>query len=152
MIATEPGFNEEEDVTTGHHHHLRSFPAQCHPIIKIYPLHQYLITANLSSSALYRYSTPWIQGWTPKTIIFFDKYGELTLNWMSHIPVDVAYNRGQFEDYSDRKKEIYVLGLILLQLGHRKCGELIKDEKMVQKALASLCMTVGKRYKQVVIL
>jgi len=116
---------------------------------KLYPFDQYLIAANLANSVLYHYSSPWIRNWTTKTILFFDRHAETAPLWMPHIPVHFTSNQDQL-DFSDRNKELYVLGLILLQLGHGECAEPIHDESMMQRALSGLCMTLGRRYKQVV--
>jgi len=92
----------------------------------------------------------WIRDCTLKTIFFFDMHAETSPCWPSYIPVRTEPSQGSFETLLDKNKELLVLGLILLLLGQRNCGELIKDQEMAQKALVDLCRTFGRIYKRVV--
>ncbi|KAF8243208.1 hypothetical protein K440DRAFT_613972 [Wilcoxina mikolae CBS 423.85] len=115
-------------------------------------LDRYQIAASLASSVLSFYSSPWVRDLTLETIQFLDKAAESTSLWTPHIPVKFSSDNHQF---GTRNREIYALGLILLQLGQgrRLCstnGEAEEERVLLKNALRDASRKVGRRYKQVV--
>ncbi|KAF8537771.1 hypothetical protein BDD12DRAFT_806690 [Trichophaea hybrida] len=117
---------------------------------KIDQLDRYQIAASLASFVLSFYSSPWVQDLTLETVQLLDKAAESTSLWTPHIPVKFSSDHHQF---GTRNKEMYALGLILLQLGlgRRLCnihGE--KERVLLDIALNEAIRKVGRRYKKVV--
>jgi len=121
---------------------------------ELYNQDRYQIAANLAKSVLLFYSSPWVRDLTLETIQFLDKAVESASPWTPHIPVKFSSDYHQF---GARNREVYALGLILLQLGQgqRLCSttgeeEEEEEEVLLTNALRGAGKRVGRRYKKVV--
>lgn len=117
---------------------------------EIRSLDRLLIAAKLAHSLVHFYSSPWVRDWSLRTIHFFEKHEPDTApgRWTPHLALTAkSHNARQL---GDQNQEIYLLGLMLLQLGRKKCLEYSDAESReltLQKALGDLCQEMGLKYK-----
>lgn len=118
---------------------------------EIRSLDRFLLAAKLAHSLLHFYSSPWVRDWSLRTIHFFEKQEQPDTTpgrWTPHLAL--AANFPGARKLEDRNQEIYLLGLMLLQLGRKKSLEFSDAEKhelTLQKALGDLCQEMGLKYK-----
>lgn len=115
---------------------------------------RYLIAANLACSILTFYSSPWILDWTPQAIQFFERCEHLTSSpalWTPHLALQFGLQDQR--QFGVRNREIYSLGLMLLDLGRKQRLEDSPDEEeqyVLSKAFRDLLMKMGRGYTEVV--
>lgn len=111
----------------------------------------FLIAIKLAYALLHFYCSPWVRDWSLNTIHFFEQHEQSDTTpgrWTPYLAL--TPNAPGSRQLGDRNKEIYLLGIILLQLGRKKClqfsdGE--NEELTLQKALVDLCQEMGLQYK-----
>ncbi|KAA8909401.1 hypothetical protein FN846DRAFT_889011 [Sphaerosporella brunnea] len=110
----------------------------------------YQIALNLTHSVLLHYSSPWLRDWTLDTIRFVKNHGSLKPTWTPHLTVSFSGATNQHQ-FGCQNREVYSLGLILLQVGRKRPLDSIKDSpQALQTAVDELCGMVGLRYRKVV--
>lgn len=114
-------------------------------------LDRFLIATKLAYSVVQFYRSPWVRDWSLHTIHFFEKYeqsGSTPGRWTPHLAL--TPNSPGAHQLGDRNREIYLLGIMLLQLGRRKrveLSDLEKEQLTYHRALGELCQEMGLRYK-----
>lgn len=115
---------------------------------------RFRLAANLAYSLVRYYSSPWVRDWSLKTIHFFEKQEQLDTTpgqWTPHLPFKPDHL--DVPRFGDKNREVYLLGMMLLQLGQRKCLDLsdVEGEQLViGKALGNLCREMGPKYTKFV--
>lgn len=117
---------------------------------EIRSLDRFLIAAKLAHSLLHYYSSPWVRDWSLRTIHFFEKHEKPDTTpgrWTPHLAL--THNPSGVRQLGDRNQEIYLLGIMLLQLGRKRLefSDAEKEELTFRKALSDLCQEMGLQYK-----
>ncbi|KAA8902928.1 hypothetical protein FN846DRAFT_71663 [Sphaerosporella brunnea] len=103
----------------------------------------------LSNAALSFYSSPWIKGWTTRTIKFFAEYEQSPepASWKPHISTTSGSSAPYFPD----NIEVYSLGVMLLEIGGFDIEEFKKkpQPEVLQEAFGAIMRQMGRQYKQV---
>jgi len=112
----------------------------------------YEIATSLTSSILSHYSSPWLRDWTVDSIRFIENHHNESAMWTPHVVVEF-WGPTDRRHFCNKNSEVYLLGLILLELGRRKRLEYMPSEQpdvTLQRALSELPNMVGIMYKRVV--
>lgn len=110
-------------------------------------LDRFLLASKLAHSLLHFDSSPWVRDWSLRTIHFFEKQEQPDTTpgrWTPHLALTAGSPGARKLEH--RNQEIYLLGLMLLQLGRKKGLEFSDAEKIeltLQKALRDLCQETG---------
>lgn len=112
-------------------------------------LDRFLIAINLAYSLVHFYSSPWVRDWSLQTIHYFEKQESTsTLGlWTPHL--SLKCDNHDIRQFGVKNREIHSLGLILLQLGRKKCLEIPQGEEeelVLEKALGDLGREMGPKY------
>lgn len=111
------------------------------------------IAANLAHSVLSFYSSPWIRDWSLKKIRFFKGYekSKTPALWTPHVAVSFCSDEEQ-KFCGMKNREIYALGLMLLEIGRSKQLEDSRgdEDAALSAALRDLVRNMGREYKEVV--
>lgn len=117
---------------------------------EIRSLDRFLIAAKLAHSLLHFYSSPWVRDWSLRTIHFFEKHEQPDTSpgcWTPHLALPPT--PFSVRQLGDRNQEIYLLGIMLLQLGrkHLEFSDAENEELTFRKALGDLGQEMGLKYK-----
>ncbi|RPA89070.1 hypothetical protein L873DRAFT_1849487 [Choiromyces venosus 120613-1] len=119
--------------------------------IKLWDKDRFLLAAKLGQWVLQHHDTPWLRDLDASEIRFFTRY-ESDSNYANWTPcLSTSFKRLSLA-YGQRNKELYALGLVLLELGLKKSLAYVPGDEagVLRVASRDLLTSLGRRYRAIV--
>ena len=134
-------------------HELLESHSQWGSSVKLVERDRFLLAVKLAQWVLQHYGTSWLGDLDARDIRFFTRYEpDLTRNYANWTPyISTAFN-GLSNGHRQRNKELYDLGVVLLQLGLKEplMYDLGNKADVVRASSRKLLTSLGRRYRDVV--
>ncbi|KAF8251505.1 hypothetical protein K440DRAFT_613318 [Wilcoxina mikolae CBS 423.85] len=110
---------------------------------------RYMLAVNLGKAAVSFHSSPWIRGWTAKSIKFFEEYEESKqpATWKPHVSITL----NSASPYIPINADVYALGMMLFEISGidiQKFESPLKDSEL-KDALRTVTVEMGRQFKKV---